>query len=87
MEILRTYDIAVAQLVLNAWASILSFATTCKLKRLECTALAFSYIHIIQRNSKNSGGKGWYRIIGRPGFFCARQTLFHSRMEIPGCLR
>ena len=51
MEILRTYDISIAQLVPNAWASILSFAATCKLKQLECTALAFTYTHIIQRNS------------------------------------
>ena len=52
MDILRTYEIAIAQLVPNAWASILSFAATCKLKHLECTALAFTYTHIIQRNSK-----------------------------------
>ena len=71
IEILRTYDIAIAQLIPNAWASILSFVATCKLKCLECTALAFSYVHIIQRNSKNCGGKGWYRIIGRPGFISA----------------
>ena len=32
MEILRTYDISIAQLVPNAWASILSFAATYKLK-------------------------------------------------------
>ena len=71
MEILRTYDIAIAQLVPNTWASIFSFATTCKLKHLECTALTFTYTHIIKRNSKNYGGKGWYRIIGRPGFLFA----------------
>ena len=47
MEILRTYDISIAQLVPNAWASILSFASTCKLKHLKCTALAFTYTHII----------------------------------------
>jgi len=68
MEILRTYDISIAQLVLNAWASILSFVATCELKHLECTAVAFSYVHIIQRNIKICGGKGWYRIIGHPGF-------------------
>ena len=37
MEILRTYDVSIAQLVSNAWASILSFAATYKLERLECT--------------------------------------------------
>jgi len=71
IEILRTYNISIAQIVPNAWASILSFVATCKLKRLECTALAFTYTYIIQRNSKNCGGKGWYRIIGRPGFLSA----------------
>jgi len=71
MEILRTYDISIAQLVPNAWASILSFVATCKLKRLECTAVTFSYIHIIQRYSKKFRGKGWYRIIGRPEFLSA----------------
>ena len=71
MEILCTYDIAIAQLVPNAWASTLSFVATCKLKRLECTTLSFSYIHIIQRNSKNCEGKGWYRIIRCPGFLSA----------------
>ena len=30
MEILCTYDVSIAQLIPNAWASILSFATTCK---------------------------------------------------------
>jgi len=45
--------------------------STCKLKRLECTALAFTYIHIIQRNIKNCRGKGWYRTIGRPEFLSA----------------
>jgi len=80
MEILRTYDISIAQLVPNAWASILSFAATCKLKRLECTALAFTYTHIIQRNSKNCAGKGWYRIIGCPGFLSAvdKPTSIHG---------
>jgi len=58
VDILRTYDIAIAQLVPNAWASILSFAATCKLKRLECSALVFTYTHIIQRNSKTCEGKG-----------------------------
>jgi len=47
MDILRTYEIAIAQLVPYAWASTLSFAATCKLKHLECTALAFTYTHII----------------------------------------
>jgi len=55
MEILRTYDIAIALLVPNTWASILPFLVTCKLKRIECTTLAFSYVHIIQKNSKNWG--------------------------------
>jgi len=80
MEILRTYNISIAHLVPNAWASILSFAATCKLKRLECTALAFTYTHIIQRNSRNCGGKGWYRIIGRPRFLSAldKPTSIHG---------
>jgi len=80
MDILHTYEIAIAQLVPNAWASILSFAATCKLKQLECTALAFTYTHIIQRNSKTCGGKGWYRIIGPPGFLSAldKPTSIHG---------
>jgi len=52
MEILQIYDITVAQLVPNAQASILSFIGTCKLKYIKCTALAFTYVHIIQRNNK-----------------------------------
>jgi len=55
MEILQMYDITVAQLVPNAWVSILSLIVTFKLKQLECMALAFSYLHIIQHNV---GGKG-----------------------------
>ena len=38
---------AVAQLVPNAQVSILSFVATCGLKHLECTTVAFSYLHII----------------------------------------
>jgi len=48
MEIFRTYDLAIAQLVPNAWALILLFVATCKFKRFECTALAFTYVHTIQ---------------------------------------
>jgi len=71
LKILLAFDISIAQLVPNAWASILSFAATYKLKRLECTALTFTYTHIIQQNSKNYGAKGWYQIIGRPRFLSA----------------
>jgi len=86
MEILRTYDISIAQLVPNAWVSILSFAATCKLKLLECTALAVTYTHIIQWNSKSCGEKGWYQIIGRPGFL-SRQANVHPWVEVSVCLR
>jgi len=72
MEILRTYDIAIAQLVPNAWVSILLFVATCKLKRLECTALAFSYAHIIQRNSQNCGEKLGIGSLGILIFFLRR---------------
>jgi len=79
VDILCTYDVAIAQLVPNAWPSILSFAATCKLKRLECSALAFTCTHIIQRNSKTCG-EGWYRIIGRPGFLSTldKPTSIHG---------
>jgi len=64
----------------NALASILSFAVSSKLKQLECTALAFTYTHIIQWNSKNCGEKGWYRIIERSGFLSAfdKPTSIHG---------
>jgi len=68
MEILRTYNITITQLISNTWASILLFVGTCKLKHLECIALAFTYVHIIQSNNKNYGGKGWCRIIGYLAF-------------------
>jgi len=66
MEILGTYDIAIAQLVSNTWVLILLFIAPASSNGL--SALALTYIHIIQRNSKNCEGKGWYRIIGRSGF-------------------
>ena len=80
VDILCTYDIAIAQLVPNAWAFILSFPATCKLKRLECSALAFTYTHIIQWNNKTCGGKGWYRIIERLEFLSAldKPTSIHG---------
>jgi len=62
-QIFRTYDILVAQLVPNAWASILPFIATCNLKRLGCTTLNFSYIHKKQKNNTVNGGKDYFCIV------------------------
>ena len=62
------YDIAVAQLVPNALASILLFIATCRLKHLEYMALVFSYLHIIQHNIKTCGDKGWYLVACGPSY-------------------
>jgi len=39
-------------------------------------ALAFFYVDIIQRNNKNCGGKGWYRIISYLGFLSTIDRSF-----------
>jgi len=83
MDILRTYEVAIAQLVPNAWASILSFAATCKLKTLRVHGACFHLYPYHSVEQQDLWGKRVVPDHRAPWIpFCTRQTYVHPRMEV-----
>jgi len=71
VEILKKFELALAQIVPTSWHNICYFIATYELRGLVCTARAFGLVHTIQRAPKETDDLGWYCFDNRPSYMTA----------------